>query len=329
MTPPLGLGRPPRSSIGHGGNHATLLRDGKVLLDRRPAAPAVRPRQRNLDRNWEDGSGRSTYNTFTVLRDGRVLAVSGADSPQLYDPASGNWTTTGKMNIPRLYGALATLLSDGKVLVAGGFVHGELDRRASPAYERSRGLRPRHGVLDRDRGHAGAARDRDGDAAARWQGAGVLDDSDRRSTTRPPEPGPHVLCRPSSCQIPGTAVGWHRAGGGHRRPGCLYRRVVVRPADRVVDDHIEHAPVRRRSPRSRSCSTARFSRQGHLLQRRAPVPFEWRGRVVCPCRRVAAAVAFLPAPDPAGLPESDPRPDAAPARGRSRSAERSELDRHG
>ena len=38
---------------------------------------------------------------------------------RLYDPASGTWTATGKMNVPR-DGAAATLLSDGKVLVAGG-----------------------------------------------------------------------------------------------------------------------------------------------------------------------------------------------------------------
>ena len=55
--------------------------------------------------------------TPTVLQDGRVLALNGGGA-QVYDPASGTWTATGKMN-DRGY-ETAALLSDGKVLVAGG-----------------------------------------------------------------------------------------------------------------------------------------------------------------------------------------------------------------
>lgn len=51
-----------------------------------------------------------------VLRDGRVLA-----GESVFDPASGTWTATGKMNIAR-WRTAATLLSDGTVLVAGGYV---------------------------------------------------------------------------------------------------------------------------------------------------------------------------------------------------------------
>jgi hypothetical protein len=69
---------------------ATLLRDGRVLVgvDEDPAAPS-----------WDD-------------------SITGAE---VYDPESGTWTTTGKMvNGADLYGgSTATLLANGKVLVAG------------------------------------------------------------------------------------------------------------------------------------------------------------------------------------------------------------------
>lgn len=51
-----------------------------------------------------------------VLPDGRVLA-----NESVYDPAGGTWTATGKKNIARWF-TVAALLSDGKVLVAGGYV---------------------------------------------------------------------------------------------------------------------------------------------------------------------------------------------------------------
>jgi hypothetical protein len=63
----------------------------------------------------------------TLLRDGRVLVGviddPAADDPvygaEVYDPASGTWTATGKMVADRFVGDTATLLRDGKVLVAG------------------------------------------------------------------------------------------------------------------------------------------------------------------------------------------------------------------
>jgi N-acetylneuraminic acid mutarotase len=66
--------------------------------------------------------------TATLLPDGRVLVVGGSNTihtvflntAELYDPTTGIWTpVTNHMSTAR-YGHTATLLSNGKVLIAGG-----------------------------------------------------------------------------------------------------------------------------------------------------------------------------------------------------------------
>ena len=62
-----------------------------------------------------------------MLPDGTVLVAGGYDmsigdetaSAELYDSVTGTWTTTGSMKEPLRYHS-ATLLPNGKVLVAGG-----------------------------------------------------------------------------------------------------------------------------------------------------------------------------------------------------------------
>jgi hypothetical protein len=62
-----------------------------------------------------------------LLPDGKVLIVGGLErngviepTAELYDPATGNFSPAGKMQSPHGWGATATTLADGKVLVAGG-----------------------------------------------------------------------------------------------------------------------------------------------------------------------------------------------------------------
>ena len=63
--------------------------------------------------------------TATLLRNGQVLVVGGADhnnainTANLYNPATGVFTYTGDMALGRV-DHTATLLRDGRVLITGG-----------------------------------------------------------------------------------------------------------------------------------------------------------------------------------------------------------------
>lgn len=71
------------------------------------------------------------FHTATLLANGKVLVTGGMNadtypptilnSSELYDPATGLWTTTGPLHEAR-YNHTATLLPSGKVLVVGGQV---------------------------------------------------------------------------------------------------------------------------------------------------------------------------------------------------------------
>ena len=69
-------------------------------------------------------TARSSH-TATLLPNGKVLIAGGfgssgyLSSAELYDPASGMWSSTGGLSTAR-YEHTATLLPNGKVLVAGG-----------------------------------------------------------------------------------------------------------------------------------------------------------------------------------------------------------------
>ena len=115
------------------GHTATLLHDGRVLVAggyRLPAPSAIyEPATGTWTTAGELGVPR-LHHTATRLRDGRVLVVGGFETynyptdngpltlAEWYDPATDQWSpAAGQVE---MYGHAATLLRDGRVLVAGG-----------------------------------------------------------------------------------------------------------------------------------------------------------------------------------------------------------------
>jgi len=110
---------------------ATLLRNGRVLVagGDSDTAELYDPATGKFSQTGTMSASRHSA-TATLLPDGRVLIAGGGDgcgptgctslaSADIYDPATGQFSPTGSMAKAR-YSHTATLLSDGRVLIAGG-----------------------------------------------------------------------------------------------------------------------------------------------------------------------------------------------------------------
>jgi FG-GAP-like repeat/Galactose oxidase, central domain/Kelch motif len=132
-----------------GGQTATLLQNGQVLIAGGwfdegdgiasfvASAELYDPATGTWSVTGNLNAPRSSH-TATLLPDGRVLIAAGVftnwapdkggfavsptslNSAELYDPATGTWSVTASLNTLRT-AHTATLLPNGKVLVAGGF----------------------------------------------------------------------------------------------------------------------------------------------------------------------------------------------------------------
>lgn len=139
---------------------ATLLPDGKVLIaggdpdladmwaNATASTELYDPATRTFAPAGSMSMGRFGQSA-TLLPGGKVLIAGGAPywgffgyaaSPtaELYDPATGLFTPTGTMNVPR-YGHTATLLPSGKVLMTSGFEYDVATRITAELYDPATG----------------------------------------------------------------------------------------------------------------------------------------------------------------------------------------------
>src|SRR6266851_5028299 len=153
------------------GFEATSLQNGKALVAGGNAATGGLLAEAEL---YDPSTGKWTstgslkdaraLTTLTLLSNGQVLVAGGNDanglhgyasSAELYDPSTGKWTTTGSMNISRLYHT-ATLLANGEVLVAGGRTYAPGPLAEAELYNPSTGAWTTTGSMNTARaGHTG------------------------------------------------------------------------------------------------------------------------------------------------------------------------------
>ncbi len=122
-------------TTGRDDHTAALLSDGRVLIvggegyEASASAELYDPKAGAFTATGPPITARYSH-TATLLADGRVLIVGGsnhddpgvrrvASSAELYDPATGAFSQTGSTTTDRV-DHKATLLTDGRVLIAGG-----------------------------------------------------------------------------------------------------------------------------------------------------------------------------------------------------------------
>lgn len=154
-----------------GNTVATLLLNGKVLIaGGRYENFSIDPRGLDLHlasaELYDPPTGKWTAtgalttrregHTATLLPNGKVLVAGGKHyddnwislaSAELYDPATGMWSATGPLNTARAVHT-ATLLPNGKVLVAGGYDSDFKNLSSAESYDPATGTWTRTGELN-------------------------------------------------------------------------------------------------------------------------------------------------------------------------------------
>ena len=267
--------------------------------------------------------------TATLLRDGRVLVTGYFDTGELYDPVTRTWRATGKMTKPR-HSHVAILLSDGKVLVAGGHAPDDQPTHSAELYDPETGTWTAIANMQAQREAIEAFLQPDGTVLV--VGGSGRGEPQSVETIRPGDRG--MDRRRGSVQ--------DRARSSARLTTLLSDGQVL-----VTDGHVRFRRSRAVRPELPSPGPARrpcFGRtersgdpaaRWHGPRGRWPLTV-WTGKVNHPgtkaqrvCIATASAELYVPrgvsppmlsvAPDPdaASYPDSDPDADPVPARGRS------------
>ena len=146
------------------GHTATLLPNGKVLATSGiygggDSAELYDPAAGTWTLTGSLKTPRNGSHTATLLPNGKVLVAGGlhiifADSTlksaELYDPTTGTWTATGSLKEARS-NHTATLLPNGKVLVAGGDVGSGFQLNGAELYDSATGTWTPTGSLNAGR----------------------------------------------------------------------------------------------------------------------------------------------------------------------------------
>ncbi len=171
----------------NGGNEATLLHDGRVLLAGGITGTVVVRGSELFDPTtgqWSDTGSLSVDRDTkaTLLADGRVLVSGGIDwdidggkayaLAEIYDPKSSQWTMTGSLRTAR-YAHQAILLDDGRVLAVGGYKKGDVLLAGAELYDPKTGLWQSTGDLPSPRVAFGLVKLRDGRVLATGGFSGV------------------------------------------------------------------------------------------------------------------------------------------------------------
>jgi YVTN family beta-propeller protein len=118
------------------GHTSVLLADGTVLVaggDNGGYSPAAEIYDPNTNTTKVTGSMKRSRAWFAsvLLKSGKVLIVGGSslgdNTCELYDPTTGLFTLTGSTNVFHGNYMTATLLPNGKVLVAGGYTGSQVN----------------------------------------------------------------------------------------------------------------------------------------------------------------------------------------------------------
>ncbi len=160
----------------NGGNEATLLHDGRVLLAGGITGTVAISGSELFDPTtgqWSDTGSLSVDRDTkaTLLTDGRVLVTGGIDwdvdggkayaLAEIYDPKYGQWTMTGSLRTAR-YAHQAILLDDGRVLAVGGYKKGDVLLASAELYDPKTGLWQLTGDIPSSRVAFGLVKLRDG-----------------------------------------------------------------------------------------------------------------------------------------------------------------------